>query len=169
MTVELNDALFAKLAGWEAMKQARDFVATGAVLRSEWQPPRLHGLVREGNTSYPAGLLIRSATDADNACPCRTSRQRGLICAHSVAVGLHYLASLRPQTPPPSTPTAKPPLHRPAVSPSNRAPAPSQRFRARAKAATGPAWRGWRGPRTVPHPATQSLPRPSPEDRSCFS
>ena len=127
MTVELNDALFAKLAGWEAMKQARDFVATGAVLRSEWQPPRLHGLVREGNTSYPAGLLIRSATDADNACPCRTSRQRGLICAHSVAVGLHYLASLRPQTPPPSTPIAKSPLHRPAVSPSNRAPATSQR------------------------------------------
>jgi superfamily II DNA or RNA helicase len=91
MTVELNDALFAKLAGWEAMKQARALVAAGAVLEAQWQPPRLLGRVREGNSSYPAGLVIRSALDADNLCPCRTSRQRGLICAHSVAVGLHYL------------------------------------------------------------------------------
>jgi SNF2 family DNA or RNA helicase len=124
MTVELNDALLAKLAGWEAMKQARDFVATGAVLRSEWQPPRLHGLVREGNSSYPAGLLIRSATDADNACPCRTSRQRGLICAHSVAVGLHYLASIRPATPP-AAPNPKPLPPRSTARPSDRPSLPS--------------------------------------------
>ncbi|MCL4177052.1 MAG: DEAD/DEAH box helicase [Verrucomicrobia bacterium] len=100
MTVELNDALFAKLAGWEAMKQARALVAAGAVLEAQWQPPRLLGRVREGNSSYPAGLVIRSALDADNLCPCRTSRQRGLICAHSVAVGLHYLNGLSATTVP---------------------------------------------------------------------
>jgi SNF2 family DNA or RNA helicase len=92
MTVELNDALFAKLAGWEAMKQARVLVAAGAVTDATWNPPHLRGRVREGGISYAAGLVIRSALDADNLCPCRVSRQRGLICAHSVAVGLDYLS-----------------------------------------------------------------------------
>ena len=117
MSMELSDALFAKLAGWEAMKQARALVAAGAVLDSEWQDPHLRGRVREGGATYPAGLLIRSALDADNLCPCRYSRLRGLICAHSIAVGLHYLnppatadeASSNPtipQPPPKSTPRA---------------------------------------------------------------
>ena len=91
MGLDLSDGLFSKLAGWEAMKQARALLAAGNVLDSEWQPPRLRGRVREGGSTYPAGLLIRSALDADNLCPCRTSRVRGLICAHAVAVGLHYL------------------------------------------------------------------------------
>jgi hypothetical protein len=51
----------------------------------------LTGTVQEGSSTLRAGLVIRSASDADNLCPCRISRQRGLICAHSVAVGLHYL------------------------------------------------------------------------------
>jgi SNF2 family DNA or RNA helicase len=99
--VELNDALFAKLAGWEAVKQARMLLAGDRVLNSEWQAPTLKGTVQEGTTTYRAGLVIRSASDADNLCPCRQSRQRGLICAHSVAIGLHYLKSQ--STPPPSS------------------------------------------------------------------
>jgi superfamily II DNA or RNA helicase len=92
----LNDALFAELAGWEAMKQARALVASDKVLASQWQPPLLRGTVQDGSASYPAGLVIRSASDAENLCPCRDSRQRGIICAHAVAVGLHYLKSLNP-------------------------------------------------------------------------
>src|SRR5580698_7935677 len=90
---QLSDILFAKLAGWEVVKQARALVAAGRVLSSEWQPPNLHGAVQEGSTTYRAGLVIRGASDADNLCPCRDSRQRGLICAHSVAVGLHFIKS----------------------------------------------------------------------------
>src|ERR1700683_407211 len=89
--LQLSDILLAKLGGWEVVKQARALVAAGRVLSSEWQPPNLRGAVQEGSTTYRAGLVIRSATDADNLCPCRDSRQRGLICAHSVAAGLHFL------------------------------------------------------------------------------
>jgi len=89
--VELSDILLAKLAGWDAVKQARALLAAGRVLSSEWQPPDLRGVVQEGSTSYRAGLVIRSPSDADNLCTCRDARQRGLICAHSVAVGLHFL------------------------------------------------------------------------------
>ncbi len=89
--VELSDALLAKLAGWDAVKQARGLVAAERVLASDWQPPTLQGTVQEGSATYRAGLVIRSASDADNLCTCRNSRQRGMICAHSVAIGLHFL------------------------------------------------------------------------------
>jgi superfamily II DNA or RNA helicase len=98
--LKLSDNLLATLAGWEAVKQGRELVAAGRVLDSEWQPPTLRGTVQDASSTLRAGLTIRSASDADNLCPCRISRQRGLICAHSVAVGLHFLKSL--SAPPPA-------------------------------------------------------------------
>src|SRR5580692_11108284 len=103
---QLSDILLAKLAGWEVVKQARALVATGRVLSSEWQPPNLRGTVQEGSATYRAGLVIRSASDADNLCTCRDARQRGLICAHSVAAGLHFL---KPPAQKKETPAAPPP------------------------------------------------------------
>src|SRR5688572_6363216 len=91
MSVELSDAFFANAAGWEAMKRARAMLAAGHVLSSNWSPPVLKGVVQEGETSYRAGLVIKGPIDIDNICTCRTSREWGTICAHSVAVGLHYL------------------------------------------------------------------------------
>src|SRR5271170_7318467 len=84
-------SLLVKLAGWDAVKQARALVAAERVTASDWQPPKLQGSVQEGSATYRAGLIIRSASDADNLCTCRLSRQRGLICAHSIAIGLHFL------------------------------------------------------------------------------
>ncbi len=110
--VELTDALFAKLAGWEAVKAARGLVASGRVSSSDWQPPTLRGVVLEGSTSLRAGLVIKSEMDAENLCPCRDSRQRGLICAHSVAVGLHYIKSQAA----PIMPVERKGLERPAVT-----------------------------------------------------
>ena len=89
--VELSEKLLSNLAGWQAVKHARGLLAAGRVLRSEWTPPALRGAVQEGQAVLQCGLVIRSASDADNLCPCRDSRQRGLICAHSVATGLHFL------------------------------------------------------------------------------
>src|SRR5688572_27178240 len=100
VAVELSDAFFAKAAGWEAMKRARAMVAAGHVLSSHWSPPVLKGVVQEGETSYRAGLVIKNAIDIDNLCSCRTSREWGTICSHSVAVGLHYLNPAITEQPP---------------------------------------------------------------------
>src|SRR5947209_19112928 len=88
---ELSEAFFAKIAGWEAMKQARALLATDKVLSSNWQPPVLKGVVQDGSTSFRSGLVIKSETNIENLCGCRPSREWGTICAHSVAVGLHFL------------------------------------------------------------------------------
>jgi len=108
--MELNDALFMKLAGWQVVKQARAIVASGRVLNSAWEPPLLTGMVQEGTTSYRAGLKVKSQSDAENLCTCRDSRQHGMICAHSIALGMHFMGA---KTIAPSavvTPPAKPPV-----------------------------------------------------------
>ncbi len=91
--LELTDNFLAKLAGWETVKRARGLLAADRVLSSDWQAPMLRGMVQEGSSSYQAALVIKSVSDAENLCPCRDSRQRGLICAHVVAVGLHFIKS----------------------------------------------------------------------------
>ena len=119
---ELTEAFFAKSAGWEAVKGARALLATGKVLSSNWTPPLLKGVVQEGTSSYRAGLVIKGPVDIDNLCTCRASRASGIICAHSVAIGLHHLQRERPA--PRGSDTATPLPARLGVRPVAREPEP---------------------------------------------
>ena len=89
--IQLNDAFFQKTAGWEVVKHARVLLASDKVLSSNYTPPVLKGVVAAGETTYRAGLVIKGVIDIDNLCTCRASRDDGIICAHSVAVGLHWM------------------------------------------------------------------------------
>ena len=92
--IQLNDAFFQKSAGWQAVQHARALLGASQVLSSNWTPPILKGVVQAGETTYRAGLVIKGLADIDNLCTCRPSRQDGIICPHSVAVGLHHLKRL---------------------------------------------------------------------------
>jgi superfamily II DNA or RNA helicase len=74
------------------MKAARELVQAERVSAISYEPPLLVGQVREGQKNYRAGLRIRSASDVENLCTCRESREWGKVCAHSLAVGLAWLA-----------------------------------------------------------------------------
>lgn len=100
MSVELTESLLSKAAGWEAMKMARAYLAQGQVLSSFWEPPLLRGVVQAGELSFRASMVIKSGIDIENLCTCRDSRQWGKICAHSVAVGLHWLKAQQPNAEP---------------------------------------------------------------------
>lgn len=89
--IQLTDAFFQKTAGWEMVKHARVLLASDKVLSSNYTPPVLKGVVAAGATTYRAGLVIKGVVDIDNLCTCRASRDDGIICAHSVAVGLHWM------------------------------------------------------------------------------
>src|SRR5207237_2069092 len=93
MAVNLTEALLSKAAGWEAMKRARAYIEQGQVLSSSWNPPLLRGVVQASETSFRASLVLKNDIDIENLCTCRESREWGKICAHSVAVGLHWLKS----------------------------------------------------------------------------
>jgi superfamily II DNA or RNA helicase len=100
MSVELTEALLKDAAGWEAMKMARAYLAQGQVLSSFWEPPLLRGVVQAGELSIRASMVIKGPIDIENLCTCRDSRQWGKICAHSVAVGLHWLKARQPDAAP---------------------------------------------------------------------
>jgi superfamily II DNA or RNA helicase len=84
------------------MKIARSLHSAGRVSDASYEPPILQGRVREGNTEYKSGLRIGSKTDIENLCTCRESRGRGLICGHSLAVGLAVLKPMAAPAPAPS-------------------------------------------------------------------
>ncbi|HSY17411.1 MAG TPA: SNF2-related protein [Candidatus Acidoferrales bacterium] len=103
MPVELTEKLLSNAAGWDVMKLARAYREQGQVISSAWAPPLLRGVVRVGDVHFRASLIIKSEIDVENLCTCRDAREWGKICAHVVAVGLHWLKANQPDT----TPAAK--------------------------------------------------------------
>lgn len=91
MAVELTESLLSKAAGWDVMKMALAYLLQGQVISSNWTPPLLRGVVQAGEVSFRGSMLINSEIDIENLCTCREAREWGKICAHGVAVGLHWL------------------------------------------------------------------------------
>jgi len=114
MSVELTEKFLSDAAGWEAVKQARACLDQGQVVSSAWTPPLLRGVVRVGEIFYRASLVIKDEIDIENLCNCRDARESGRICAHVVAVGLHWLKSQRPKAAAVPLPTAAAPVRRPS-------------------------------------------------------
>lgn len=99
--MELSEKSLVSMCGWPVFKEARAIHAAGRVSEAAYEPPVLKGKISSDGKFFLAGLKFRSATDVENLCPCRDSRARGIICAHSVAVGLEVL---KPSTRKPSAP-----------------------------------------------------------------
>ena len=97
MSVELTEALLQKAAGWDVVKRARAYLELGQVLSSYWQPPLLRGVVQNDGVSFRASMVIKNEIDIENLCTCRDAREWGKICAHGVAVGLHWLEAQKPK------------------------------------------------------------------------
>jgi superfamily II DNA or RNA helicase len=119
MAVELTDKFFNDIAGWQAVKMARGYLAQGQVVSSNWSPPLLRGVVRVGEIFFRASLVIKAEIDIDNLCTCREARESGQICAHVVAVGLHWMQTQRKSSTP--APAAVPNAVTPAKSPVRKA------------------------------------------------
>jgi SNF2 family DNA or RNA helicase len=96
--IPITERFLSDAGGWQALKHARSLHQMGRVLEAKYEPPLLEGRVKEGESEFRAGLKILSASNVENLCTCRDSRQRGLICAHSLALGLEWLKP-RPAVP----------------------------------------------------------------------
>jgi len=111
--IEITERFLSDAGGWQALKQARTLHAMGRVAAVTYEPPLLQGRVKEGETEYRAGLKIFSKSNVENLCSCRASRQHGMICAHSLAVGIAFLQPAPAPDPPaaPATSSAPPQPH----------------------------------------------------------
>jgi superfamily II DNA or RNA helicase len=95
MPVELSEALLNNAAGWDVMKRARAYLEQRQVLSSFWAPPLLRGVVQTDGVSFRASMVIHNGIDIENLCNCRDAREWGKVCAHGVAVALHWLNAQR--------------------------------------------------------------------------
>jgi len=110
MSVELTEPFLAEIAGWDVMKRARAYLALGQVASSYWAPPLLRGVVQSDGMTFRGSLVIHNSVDIENLCNCREAREWGKICAHGVAVGLHWLKAQKPEPiPAPARTRATPP------------------------------------------------------------
>jgi len=89
--IPITERFLSDAGGWQALKHARSLYQMGRVLEAKYEPPLLEGRVKEGESEFRSGLKILSASNVENLCTCRDSRQRGIICAHSLAVGLEII------------------------------------------------------------------------------
>ena len=90
--MEITEKFLVSLGGWAVFKEAKSIRDAGRIQDAVDAPPILKGRLTDGGREFFAGLKIRNPVDIENLCPCRDSRQRGLICAHSIAVALQILA-----------------------------------------------------------------------------
>ena len=71
----------------------------GKVIEANYEPPVLAGRVRGSEADFRAGLRVLSRTEMENTCTCPVSRKRGLICAHSLAVGVAVIRGMKKTEP----------------------------------------------------------------------
>ena len=63
----------------------------GGVLRADYQPPWLEGILARGTGELRTKAKINDSGMVENKCPCYASREQGLVCAHTVALALTVL------------------------------------------------------------------------------
>ncbi len=88
MSPPLTKKLLIDWAGLDAVQDADSLVRGGRVLEAHYEYPELHGAILHNNRPLNTSLVIASDGTVENRCPCYTNRERGLVCAHIIAVGL---------------------------------------------------------------------------------
>jgi superfamily II DNA or RNA helicase len=104
--MELTEKFLVSLGGWTVFKEAKAIRDAGRIRDATYEPPRLKGHISEGGREFLTGLKIKNPVDIENLCPCRDSRQRGLICAHSIAAALEMIAPAPKRATPAQAPSA---------------------------------------------------------------
>ncbi|HMP88719.1 MAG TPA: DEAD/DEAH box helicase [Kiritimatiellia bacterium] len=75
-------------AGVAIYRDAKLLYDRGAVQDVDFSPPILEGTLSFGNRSLKSKARIQPDGTCENLCPCRDSTERGIICAHIIALGM---------------------------------------------------------------------------------
>ncbi len=86
--MKITIELLYEIGGWKEMKPAKALAAANAVIDLEVTDSQVSGLVSMCGKTYRAGLKWTEQRSAENLCRCPRSRREGIICEHSLAVGM---------------------------------------------------------------------------------
>ena len=115
-TVVLTRKYLIDVGGWAAVKEAAALQEAGKVIEVELRDAELSGRLQLATGTVAARLTLSPRlSEVENHCPCRQSRERGVICPHVLALGLAWIAR--------QTPASSTSLSRPAAPLSSKSPA----------------------------------------------
>jgi hypothetical protein len=78
-------------AGPQVFRDAKLLFERGAVQLVSFEPPFIRGTVSFGNRSITSQSKLLTDGTVENLCPCRDNQERGIICAHVIALGLELI------------------------------------------------------------------------------
>ena len=74
--------------GPNVFRDARLLFEHGQVMDAAYEPPFIRGTISWGTRSIRTSARILPDGSCDNHCPCRDNVERGIICAHVIALGM---------------------------------------------------------------------------------
>jgi len=75
-------------AGPQVVRDAKVLVQQNLVLTAEYEPPYIKGSLLHNNREFHTQMRILPDGNVESECPCYANRERGIICAHVIAIGL---------------------------------------------------------------------------------
>ena len=75
-------------AGYQVVRDAKVLVQQGLVLTADYAPPYIKGSLLHNNREFHTRMRILRDGNVESECPCYANRERGIICAHVIAIGL---------------------------------------------------------------------------------
>ncbi|MFO7535631.1 MAG: SNF2-related protein [Kiritimatiellia bacterium] len=91
MSFPVTQKMLVDWAGPSVFRDGQILFENGLVKEAEFEPPHIRGtILRAGRAMRTAARILPNGS-AENACPCRDSTERGIICSHVIALGLALL------------------------------------------------------------------------------
>jgi superfamily II DNA or RNA helicase len=91
MSFKLTQQIIQSWGGAAVFREAEELVGRGVVLRADYNPPWIEGLLARDIGELHTKLKIRDNGTVDSHCPCYLNQNQGLICAHVVALAITVL------------------------------------------------------------------------------
>jgi hypothetical protein len=87
----LNKAMLATWAGPNEFREGSYLFEQGKVKDLDLDLPLLRARIDYGGRDMYSRVKLCADGTIENLCPCRDSRERGIVCSHAVAVGMAYV------------------------------------------------------------------------------
>jgi superfamily II DNA or RNA helicase len=88
MKLPFTQQMLINWAGESVFKDAELLVKNERILDAAFEPPLIKGSLLWNNRSFQTSLKMTADGNVENMCPCRDNKERGIICAHVIALGI---------------------------------------------------------------------------------
>lgn len=88
MALPFTQKMLKDWAGWKAFRDGKLLFERGVVEKLEYDHPFISGQLAVGIRGMRSKFELLDDGFVENHCPCRDNQEKGLICAHLVALGL---------------------------------------------------------------------------------